>query len=69
MLLPQTMKEATSLSMSVVLRVAIPVPLPKLFDYLPPAVGTAQPGSRVLVDFGRTRMVGCSGPVSDAKHD
>jgi len=40
-------------------RVAVPVPLPKLFDYLP-AVGEALPpkGSRVLVPFGSRRMVG-----------
>ena len=41
-----------------VLRVALPVPLPQLFDYLPPARGQAQVGSRVLVPFGRGRKVG-----------
>ncbi|WP_266172125.1 primosomal protein N' [Dyella subtropica] len=44
--------------MPAVLRVALPVPLPTLFDYLPPAVGEAQAGSRVLVPFGRGKAVG-----------
>jgi primosomal protein N' (replication factor Y) len=44
--------------MSLVLRIALPVPLPTLFDYLPPASGTAVVGSRVLVPFGRGRVVG-----------
>ena len=41
-----------------VLRIALPVPLPTLFDYLPPASGEAEAGSRVLVPFGRNKMVG-----------
>ncbi|MEW9622694.1 primosomal protein N' [Rhodanobacter geophilus] len=42
-----------------VLRVALPVPLPTLFDYLPPASGGGvRPGSRVLVPFGRGKAVG-----------
>ncbi|EIL97722.1 primosomal protein N' [Rhodanobacter thiooxydans] len=44
--------------MPAVLRVALPVPLPSLFDYLPPASGEAGVGSRVLVPFGRHRLVG-----------
>lgn len=42
-----------------VARVAVPVPLPRLFDYLAPA-GQAlpPPGSRVLVPFGSRRLVG-----------
>ena len=45
--------------MPAVLRVALPVPLPTLFDYLPPAAGSeVQPGSRLLVPFGRGRAVG-----------
>ncbi|HST28007.1 MAG TPA: primosomal protein N' [Rudaea sp.] len=44
-----------------VLRVAVPVPLPQLFDYLPPP-GAATPaiarGARVSVPFGRSRSVG-----------
>ena len=41
-----------------VLRVALPVPLPTLFDYLPVEGGTAEVGSRVLVPFGRGKAVG-----------
>ena len=41
-----------------VLRVALPVPLPTLFDYLPPANGHACVGARVLVPFGRGKRVG-----------
>jgi primosomal protein N' (replication factor Y) len=44
--------------MPAVLRVALPVPLPALFDYLPPAAGEASVGARVLVPFGRQRIVG-----------
>ena len=47
--------------MSVVLRVAVPVPLPQLFDYLPPAGVDAHAialGARVLVPFGRSERVG-----------
>ena len=42
-----------------ILKVAVNVPLSRLFDYLPPAAGPAvQPGSRVLVPFGRRRQTG-----------
>lgn len=44
--------------MPAVLRIALPVPLPTLFDYLPPAAGEAGVGSRVLVPFGRGKRVG-----------
>ncbi len=44
--------------MPLVLHVALPVPLPHVFDYLPPAHGEAQVGSRVVVPFGRGRQVG-----------
>ncbi|HEY2624498.1 MAG TPA: primosomal protein N' [Dyella sp.] len=44
--------------MPAVLRVALPVPLPTLFDYLPPAAGVASVGSRVLVPFGKSTAVG-----------
>lgn len=44
--------------MPAVLRVALPVPLPTLFDYLPPVAGEAHAGSRVLVPFGRGKLVG-----------
>ncbi|HSM31783.1 MAG TPA: primosomal protein N' [Woeseiaceae bacterium] len=42
-----------------VLKVAINVPLSRLFDYLPPADGSCPPpGARVRVPFGRQRQVG-----------
>ncbi len=42
-----------------ILRVAVPVPLPGLYDYrAPEGRGSTQPGSRVLVPFGRRRMLG-----------
>ncbi|HUW52233.1 MAG TPA: primosomal protein N' [Rhodanobacter sp.] len=44
--------------MPTVLRVALPLPLPTLFDYLPPAVGETHVGSRVLVPFARGKLVG-----------
>ena len=44
--------------MPAVLRVALPLPLPTLFDYLPPGVGEPCVGSRVLVPFGRRNLVG-----------
>ncbi len=51
---------------SCILRVAIPSPLRRFFDYLPPA---AQPdvavGCRVWVPFGRTRQVGVVAAVAD----
>jgi primosomal protein N' (replication factor Y) len=47
--------------MKAILRVAVPVPLPRLFDYLPPPGMDAQtilPGSRVSLPFGRGQRVG-----------
>ncbi|TAL89464.1 MAG: primosomal protein N', partial [Rhodanobacter sp.] len=44
--------------MPAVLRVALPLPLPTLFDYLPPDAGVPAVGSRVLVPFGRGQLVG-----------
>ncbi len=44
--------------MPAVLHVALPVPLHTLFDYLPPEAGEPRAGSRVLVPFGRARLVG-----------
>lgn len=42
-----------------VLRVALPVPLPQLFDYLPAQGGQSAPaGTRVVVPFGRRQLVG-----------
>src|SRR6185437_2923420 len=45
-------------TMPAVLRVALPLPLPTLFDYLPPDAGEPRVGSRVLVPFGRGKLVG-----------
>ncbi|MEO7071817.1 MAG: DEAD/DEAH box helicase, partial [Rhodanobacter sp.] len=44
--------------MPAVLRVALPVPLPQLFDYLPTANGAAQVGARIVVPWGRKRLLG-----------
>ena len=47
--------------MPAVLRVAVPVPLPQLFDYLPPRglrTTDIAPGSRIAVPFGRGKRVG-----------
>ncbi|HMB39424.1 MAG TPA: primosomal protein N', partial [Wenzhouxiangellaceae bacterium] len=42
-----------------ILQVAVPVPLYRFFDYLPPAGSPAPPpGSRVLVPFGNRKLVG-----------
>ena len=41
-----------------VLRVALPLPLPRLFDYLPPDAGVAMVGGRVRVPFGSRSLVG-----------
>ena len=42
-----------------ILKVAVNVPLSRVFDYLPPAgVGAVAPGSRVRVPFGRQKHVG-----------
>ena len=49
-----------------VLRVALPVPLRQLFDYLPAESETSpRPGMRVLVNFGRRKMVGVIVEVSN----
>lgn len=48
---------ALEVAMPAVVRVALPVPLARLFDYLPPTGGVGV-GSRVLVPFGRKKMVG-----------
>lgn len=39
-------------------RIALPVPLPRPFDYLPAPGATPAPGSRVQVPFGQRRLVG-----------
>jgi len=42
-----------------IIKVALPVPLPRLFDYLQVEDGSLTPlGSRVLVPFGRRKLVG-----------
>ncbi len=41
-----------------IVRVAVPVPLPRLFDYRLPPGDPVAPGSRVLVGFARRRLVG-----------
>lgn len=42
-----------------ILKVAVNVPLSRLFDYLPPAgVTTVPPGTRVRISFGRQKQVG-----------
>jgi len=50
-----------------ILRIAIPSPLRRLFDYLPPrhAGGDFVPGQRYLVPFGRSKQVGVLVAVSD----
>lgn len=54
-----------------VLKLALPVPLPHLFDYLPAEDGpVAVPGVRALVRFGRRKLVGvvveCDAPAAVA---
>ncbi|MEN8260232.1 MAG: primosomal protein N', partial [Pseudomonadota bacterium] len=44
-----------------ILRIAVPVPLDRLFDYLPPDgadLDKLEPGIRLLVPFGRHKKVG-----------
>jgi primosomal protein N' (replication factor Y) len=51
---------------NVVLKVALPVPLRQLFDYLPAEdILKPQPGMRVLVPFGRRKLVGVIIEVTD----
>jgi len=63
------------MSDSNVLRVALPVPLPRLFDYLPPAgssgrsVGQADIGRRVRVPFGSRELVGWVADVGPANDE
>lgn len=55
------MSEASFFPPASVWRIALPVPLPRLFDYLPPAeTGEAGDpvGARVRVPFGRRELVG-----------
>jgi primosomal protein N' (replication factor Y) len=53
---------------AIVLRIALPVPLRRLFDYLPPADATnnnLQPGVRISVPFGRQQLTGVLVELSD----
>ncbi len=56
---------------SFILRVAVPSPLRKLFDYLPlPNQPLPHPGARVRVSFGRQVLVGIVvGTDSDSEHE
>lgn len=50
------------------LQVALPVPLPQLFDYAPPEGHTPQPadiGRRLRVPFGRRELVGIVAAIGD----
>lgn len=48
-------------------KVALPVPLPELFDYLPPAGSEGcPPGARVIVPFGRRRLLGVVAACAEA---
>lgn len=49
-----------------VLRVALPVPLPRLFDYRPPADGPGDVGCRVRVPFGSRSLVGVIAEIGPA---
>ena len=50
----------------IIIKVAINVPLSRLFDYLPPEAGhQARVGCRVLVPFGRRQQVGVVLGISD----
>ena len=49
-----------SLETDCIIRVAVPTPLRRLFDYLPPkgdVLHTLAPGTRVVVPFGRQKLV------------
>ena len=55
-------------STHIIIRVAIPVPLRKRFDYLPPSGidgDSIQPGMRILVPFGRHKLVGIIDELPD----
>ncbi|MDB6060103.1 MAG: primosomal protein [Verrucomicrobiaceae bacterium] len=54
---------------TVILRVAVPSPLRRLFDYLPPAACATEdlvPGLRVRVPFGQRELIGILIEVADA---
>src|SRR5690606_41905263 len=59
-----------SASTAACLRVALPVPLPRLFDYLPPSGETpaaTDVGRRVRVPFGQRELVGGVGGAGPAE--
>ena len=55
---------------STILRIAVPTPLRRLFDYLPPVQGGAAivPGCRVRVPFGRSHAVGVVAELGTRSH-
>lgn len=66
------MPEALFPPPSTVWRVALPLPLPRLFDYLPPASqtdGDAAVGHRVRVPFGRRELVGVVAEVGAPEYE
>ncbi|MFO1493765.1 MAG: primosomal protein N' [Lysobacterales bacterium] len=52
--------------MNQVLQVAVPAPLPKLYDYRAPAGAAVAVGARVAVEFGRRVLVGVVAETLDA---
>ncbi|MCB1736917.1 MAG: primosomal protein N', partial [Gammaproteobacteria bacterium] len=67
--MPNSPKPAAAAQSAGIVRVAVPTPLRKLFDYLPPAGMRADQvaiGSRVWVSFGRRHLVGIA--VAHAAH-
>ena len=53
---------------AIILKVALPVPLFRLFDYYPPDSVTAdelQPGQRIQVNFGHRQLLGIIVAISD----
>lgn len=59
---------AAAVSNPTVLRIALPVPLRRLFDYLPPVdfpFDNLQPGLRVCVPFGRQQLTGVLAELAD----
>ncbi|MFD1299234.1 primosomal protein N', partial [Lysobacter gummosus] len=65
------MFEALPLPPPIVWRVALPLPLPRLFDYLPPPgdAGSDPVGARVQVPFGRRELVGVVAETGAPEHD
>ncbi|MEY1662965.1 primosomal protein N' [Isoalcanivorax beigongshangi] len=56
------------MALQTVIRVAVPVPLRQLFDYLPLAGSPLpRPGTRCEVDFGRRRLIGIVWEVGEAE--